>query len=269
MHRRRGGPRYGNAFTLIELLVVIAIIAILAAILFPVFAQAREKARQTVCLSNMKQQGTAFLMYAQDYDEMWPSDRPPATAEGDRWGTYFWPFLVNAYVKGGPAAYNKTKGGVFRCPSDNGPTQVFEAAGAARIWPEPATSWGLERDPAKGNQIAYWCSYSINELVSDTAPSLAAWEAPAESFLVLEANDSEIEGDELNELQGIPTANGGPGGSAHSGGLNFLYQDGHVKWSKLSYTEKAGNAAAWTWKFPPRDSGGTSARGPWSPPAND
>ena len=62
----------GLGFTLIELLVVIAIIAILDAILFPVFAQAREKARQASCLSNSKQQGTAVMMYAQDYDETLP-----------------------------------------------------------------------------------------------------------------------------------------------------------------------------------------------------
>ena len=61
-----------RGFTLIELLVVIAIIAILAAILFPVFAQARGKARQAACLSNLKQLGLATLMYAQDYDEMFP-----------------------------------------------------------------------------------------------------------------------------------------------------------------------------------------------------
>ena len=75
-----------SAFTLIELLVVIAIIAILAAILFPVFAQAREKARMTTCVSNMRQMGTGLMMYVQDYDESYPfirfdEDSPELRAE--------------------------------------------------------------------------------------------------------------------------------------------------------------------------------------------
>src|SRR6266571_7553596 len=74
IHRRPAAPRKPQAaFTLIELLVVIAIIAILAAILFPVFAQARSKARQANCLSNLRQIGNALGMYLQDYDETYPN----------------------------------------------------------------------------------------------------------------------------------------------------------------------------------------------------
>src|SRR5438128_4422498 len=85
------------AFTLIELLVVIAIIAILAAILFPVFAQAREKARQTACLSNEKQIGSAMMMYSQDYDETFPPGRysnPSVTAFA--WDNYIEPYAQKA-----------------------------------------------------------------------------------------------------------------------------------------------------------------------------
>jgi prepilin-type N-terminal cleavage/methylation domain-containing protein/prepilin-type processing-associated H-X9-DG protein len=82
--------RTQRAFTLIELLVVIAIIAILAAILFPVFAQAREKARQVTCVSNLRQLGTALTMYSQDYDE---------TLMLAQTGSYRWPQLLASYVK--------------------------------------------------------------------------------------------------------------------------------------------------------------------------
>jgi prepilin-type N-terminal cleavage/methylation domain-containing protein/prepilin-type processing-associated H-X9-DG protein len=100
-----------NAFTLIELLVVIAIIAILAAILFPVFAQAREKARQTSCLSNMKQISLGFQMYKTDYDGTFPSayfHRNFVTGGGSG-GYIHWSGMINPYVKNFD---------LYKCPSD-------------------------------------------------------------------------------------------------------------------------------------------------------
>jgi prepilin-type N-terminal cleavage/methylation domain-containing protein/prepilin-type processing-associated H-X9-DG protein len=102
-----------RGFTLIELLVVIAIIAILAAILFPVFAKAREKARETACVNNLKQIGTGIIIYADDYDGLWPNCR-------GQWGTKaFWlsdPYyttriqdVIDPYIR------NQR---LFRCPSD-------------------------------------------------------------------------------------------------------------------------------------------------------
>jgi prepilin-type N-terminal cleavage/methylation domain-containing protein/prepilin-type processing-associated H-X9-DG protein len=86
-----------RGFTLIELLVVIAIIAILAAILFPVFAQAREKARQTACLSNCKQMALAVSMYAQDYDETLPTSGSNVANRG-RWIYQIFPYVKNQDV---------------------------------------------------------------------------------------------------------------------------------------------------------------------------
>ena len=97
-----------KGFTLIELLVVIAIIAILAAILFPVFAKAREKARQTSCLSNLKQMGTALLMYAQDYDEVYMPSGYVIPSLGTDPNVNWWRFLIQPYIKNWQ---------VFLCPS--------------------------------------------------------------------------------------------------------------------------------------------------------
>jgi prepilin-type N-terminal cleavage/methylation domain-containing protein/prepilin-type processing-associated H-X9-DG protein len=113
-------PAARRGFTLIELLVVIAIIAILAAILFPVFAQAREKARQTSCLSNLKQIGTGFLMYAQDYDEQlppWTANHCGVYTGGAFALQYMFPNLVAPYIKNGVDPATGILGQVWACPS--------------------------------------------------------------------------------------------------------------------------------------------------------
>ena len=113
-----------NGFTLIELLVVIAIIAILAAILFPVFAQAREKARQSTCISNLKQLGLAYIMYADDYDDV-----PPYSGD-ETWPGYnydiSWPNTLYPYLKVNVHANSTT---AFRCPSAPKNNWCYAASG--------------------------------------------------------------------------------------------------------------------------------------------
>jgi prepilin-type N-terminal cleavage/methylation domain-containing protein/prepilin-type processing-associated H-X9-DG protein len=120
--------RQRKGFTLIELLVVIAIIAILAAILFPVFAQAREKARQTSCLSNTKQMGLGIMMYIQDYDETFPPAYYYNAVTGgnlDATGIQHWSGFTQPYVK---------NAGIFVCPSDKVKGQTPTNAGAPGIF---------------------------------------------------------------------------------------------------------------------------------------
>jgi len=107
-----------SAFTLIELLVVIAIIAILAAVLFPVFAQAREKARSITCLSNEKQIGLGLVMYLQDYDGSFPPANEVIQSGGDiQWYAVVYPYIHNGE---GASGYYYGKGGVWDCPSAAG-----------------------------------------------------------------------------------------------------------------------------------------------------
>jgi prepilin-type N-terminal cleavage/methylation domain-containing protein/prepilin-type processing-associated H-X9-DG protein len=135
--------RKSSAFTLIELLVVIAIIAILAAILFPVFAQAREKARQTSCLSNGKQIGLATMQYAQDYDETYPGAITSWSIDNLGWGP--WWGAIQPYVK--DPAYSQG-GSLWHCASrtrGEGVSYSVNPIVAGRDY----TLWGGTRVPQK------------------------------------------------------------------------------------------------------------------------
>ena len=168
-----------TGFTLIELLVVIAIIAILAAILFPVFAQVREKARQTACLSNEKQIGLAVIQYTQDYDEAYPYS----------WGaTSDWRVAVNPYIKSSDQAFNdqygSTLSGVWRCPSDtSGPTTV-EVNGSG------ATATVLQPSYA-ANSMVFGGGLGLAAAYFTQAKSLASIDAPADCVLAFEVNQSQ------------------------------------------------------------------------------
>jgi prepilin-type N-terminal cleavage/methylation domain-containing protein/prepilin-type processing-associated H-X9-DG protein len=138
MQRNRG-------FTLIELLVVIAIIAILAAILFPVFAQAREKARAITCISNEKQLGTALMMYLQDYDETFPMMQYQEDFN-DPNTLHVWNDMVWPYIKNGDRSGNFTwgVGGVFSCPSFPDPNQNSPIGIHWGIAPDGMVPWDTQ-----------------------------------------------------------------------------------------------------------------------------
>jgi len=233
-----------RAFTLIELLVVIAIIAILAAILFPVFAKAREKARQTACLSNGKQLGTATLAYAQDYDETYPpvgSENNNTVLDGVKSdGSPFngWSLVIQPYVK---------SRGLFLCPSM--PTE-FEARGWCATTKnyngQPITNhysynWFLGPDRSYGTPCAtgdrdYGCTKDgLREL--DRPMPLGEVARPANVVMYQHSNSLQPYGsswgcvyvnietpDFINKLRMRVI---------HNEGDNLTFADGHTKWHQV------------------------------------
>jgi len=238
-----------NGFTLIELLVVIAIISILAGILFPVFAQAREKARGIACISNLMQLGKALQMYLQDYDGTYPAKVSPCDtgAGGEKYSLMWWDQLFT-YVKNWE---------VFRCPSasqpEEWPSNCYPVGGPdlrARPW---ANNYGYNEQIARGWHPLRHCNG-----VSNSEPTIK-W--PSETLVLADCWNNMLSPWARTRdgiLVRVAYANGpgdcrfpinGPGGggpcppgvdpfaagsqlSRHQGGANLLFADSHAKWYK-------------------------------------
>lgn len=213
--RLRSARRPRAAFTLIELLVVIAIIAILAAILFPVFARAREAARKTACLSNMRQLGLGFQMYTQDYDEALPNstDGTPGAGQLGAWNFYsVFPANPN------PGSFDVTKGGLYPYIKNK---QIY-------ICPSDA------QGRLSGNSYAAnSCAFIGNAIGFEAGKSLAAFDAPAAFMLLGEEASPTFENPDpavFSTDDGYMLYIFNKFTTRHGEGSNLTFVDGHSKW---------------------------------------
>jgi prepilin-type N-terminal cleavage/methylation domain-containing protein/prepilin-type processing-associated H-X9-DG protein len=228
-----------SGFTLIELLVVIAIIAILAAILFPAFAKARESARRSSCSSNMKQIGLGIMQYTQEYDEK----MPPANEVGSWWGDNSWQRTAQPYIK---------SFAVFRCPSDG--ADVTKGG-----WVRPGCSYGANALLGGDNGFKIRGAFAPGGDWGHPMVATASLNRPTDTIMLAERHNTDVQstGNDGNAIQGsapfiganwmdgwlgpgeIPdgavapaTYPNGPNGAVsakHLETANFLFCDGHVK----------------------------------------
>jgi prepilin-type N-terminal cleavage/methylation domain-containing protein/prepilin-type processing-associated H-X9-DG protein len=237
-----------GAFTLVELLVVIAIIAILAAILFPVFARARENARRASCMSNLKQIGLGMMMYTQDYDDhLTPSyvNAPTKMPDGTTHTGALWTDLLYPYTKSVQ---------LFSCPSES--TQVWTDGSY-----DAAIAYGFNY--MKPNVCLAHTSDCGVDLVNGTGVSLSAIDDTSGTILITDSKyyiekfdyvqtAAQIESSANSSGTGACTHSSGPGynyagcvSGRHLGTVNVLFVDGHVKSEKTENLVGSDSVSSW------------------------
>ena len=191
-----GKAYFRSAFTLIELLVVIAIIAILAAILFPVFARARENARRSSCQSNLKQMGLGFAQYIQDYDERYMPGNDPVAASAVSGGPRGWSVLLQPYMKS---------------------TQILKC---------PSASVTANSDPTMAGYLDYFTNSNlIGGYSGANGINIASLKSVSNTISTADNGDR-------SDASGSQWVNPLPN-KRHFDNCNYLFADGHVKWVRF------------------------------------
>ena len=253
-HNRRNTK---GAFTLIELLIVIAIIAILAAILFPVFARARENARRTSCSSNLKQLGLGVMQYIQDYDETYPFNwdydggGSITNPELEGWRYYMQPYVKSVQI--------------FQCPSSAPPSGTTTA------------NIKITTPSATGISVAFRYNYAANANIirkqtftaTPAVPlKISAMQRPSEMLLIADSLHNNLDSDiwtVVNASKPVVNVSAAtdagssiePESARHLGGSNIVFADGHVKWLPQG---KIGPDPTRTTQSSPRDKFGVAIR---------
>ncbi len=203
-----------RGFTLIELLVVIAILAILAAILFPVFAKAREQGRKTVCAANLRQLGTGFAMYLADYDESYPNTGNALLFSGRYWRWPIQPYLgYRGTGAANPLVAQNYDASILICPSDTSSPSLYDSTSygySAAFYYQP-------QQLALTSDRFFWTTPGLGSPVTQTA---AAVQYPAQKALAGEWFDNHAERTNTWWSWG--------------GARNYLFADGHVKFLPAS-----------------------------------
>jgi prepilin-type N-terminal cleavage/methylation domain-containing protein/prepilin-type processing-associated H-X9-DG protein len=227
-------------FTLIELLVVIAIIALLAAILFPVFARARENARRISCLSNQKQIGLAFMQYSQDYDERLPpytGNDQVSRSDYAGLAQYGWAVLLDPYAKSVQ---------VFQCPSDKVKPGIGTSGNYSDyvynynigVTPGVITVGGVQIQPSKSVKLAEFSHVSNTIMTWDATTIYSPY---GTSFWYMDEYTFKTYA--VDAPGGHPVYDGHADSvRRHLEGANYVFADGHAKWIKPSQLASSYNA---------------------------